>query len=295
MALTALAPAKINRELRIGAVRPDGFHEIRSRFASVDLADRITVDRSLGRMAFSCDDGSIPSGEGNLVVRAAQLLASRLGTAAGARMRLEKRIPAGAGLGGGSADVAVALVLLARLWEAEMSARELSELGGELGSDVPFFSAGGEADVTGRGEIVVPRVDVPRADLLLFVPAFGIATAEVYAAHRLRGAGRALPDRLEIESSGRFFGPNDLEPAILGVRPEMGTLLVAARTVAAEASITGSGSAIVLYQPTDDAMRRLAGLTPGPRFFRAHTLGREDYRALTAPESVATVRSGPEP
>jgi 4-diphosphocytidyl-2-C-methyl-D-erythritol kinase len=285
MPFTALAPAKINRELRIGAVRPDGFHEIRSRFASIDLADRITVDRSLGRMAFSCDDGSIPSGEGNLVVRAAQLLASRLGTAAGARMRLEKRIPAGAGLGGGSADAAVALILLARLWEAEMSARELSELGLELGSDVPFFFAGGEADVTGRGEIVAPRGDVPRAELLLFVPAFGIATAEVYAAHRRRG-GRTLSDRLEIESSGRFFGPNDLEPAILDVRPEMGTLLVAARTVAAEASITGSGSAIVLCQPTDDAVRRLAGLTPGPRFFRAHTLGREDYRALTAPESV---------
>ena len=286
MALTALAPAKINRELRIGAVRPDGFHEIRSRFASIDLADRITVERSLGRMAFTCDDSSIPSGEGNLVVRAAQLLASRLGTASGARMRLEKRIPAGAGLGGGSADAAIALILLAKLWEAELPARELAELGSQLGSDVPFFSAGGEADVSGRGEIVAPRADAPRAELLLFVPAFGVATAEVYAAHRRGGAGRALPDRLDVESSGRFFGPNDLEPAILDVRPEMGALLLAARTVAKEASITGSGSAIVLYQPTDDAVRRLAGLTPGARFFRAHTLGREEYRGLTTPETV---------
>ncbi len=288
MPLTALAPAKINRELRVGAVRPDGFHEIRSRFSSVDLADRITVDRSLGRIAFSCDDGSIPSGDGNLVVRAAHLLASRLGTAAGARMRLEKRIPVGAGLGGGSADAAVALLLLARLWEAELPQREMLELGAELGSDVPFFATGGEADVAGRGEIVAPRGDSPRASLLLFVPAFGIATAEVYAAHRRRSGGpAALPEGLEIDSSGRFFGPNDLEPAILEVRPEMGTLLAAARTVAAEASITGSGSALVLYQPSEDAVRRLAGLTPGPRFFRAHTLGREEYRALTAPESVS--------
>ena len=286
MAFTALAPAKINRELRIGAVRPDGFHEIRSRFAAIDLADKITVKRSLGRMAFTCDDSSIPSGDGNLVVRAAQLLASRLGTASGARMRLEKRIPAGAGLGGGSADAAVALILLAKLWEAELSARELAELGSQLGSDVPFFFAGGEADVSGRGEVVVPRADAPRAELLLFVPAFGIATAEAYAAHRGTASGQALPKRLDIESTGKFFGPNDLEPAILGVRPEMGTLLIGARTVAAEASITGSGSAIVLYQPTDDAVRRLAGLTPGARFFRAHTLGRDDYRALTTPESV---------
>lgn len=286
MPLTALAPAKINRELRIGAVRPDGFHEIRSRFASIDLADRITVDRSLARIAFSCDDDSIPAGEGNLVVRAAHLLASSLGTASGARMRLEKRIPAGAGLGGGSADAAIALKLLARLWEAELSQRELAEMAAQLGSDVPFFVTGGEADVTGRGEIVAPREDGPPADLLLFVPAFGIATAEVYAVHRREHAGRGvLPDRLEIESSGRFFGPNDLEAAILEVRPEMAPLLAAARTVSADASITGSGSAIVLYRPSDNAVRRLAGLTPGPRFFRAHTVGRERYRAMTAPES----------
>lgn len=286
MPLTALAPAKINRELRIGAVRPDGFHEIRSRFASIDLADRITVERSLGRMSLSCDDSSIPSDDSNLVVRAAQALASRLGTASGARMRLEKRIPAGAGLGGGSADAAVALLLLARLWEAEMSVRDLSGLGAGLGSDVPFFFAGAEADVTGRGETVAPRADSPRTELLVFVPAFGIATAEVYAAHRRRGPGPDLPDELDIESSGLFFGPNDLEPAILEVRPEMLTLLVAARTVAEEASITGSGSAIILSRPTDDAVRRLDGLTPGARFFRAHTLSREDYRGLTAPESL---------
>ena len=178
-------------------------------------------------------------------------------------------------------------MLLARLWEAGLPQRELLELSAELGSDVPFFATGGEADVTGRGEIVAPRGDLPRASLLLFVPAFGIATAEVYAAHRRRSGGQGvLPDSLEIDSSGRFFGPNDLEPAILEVRPEMGTLLTAARTVAAEASITGSGSALVLFQPSEDAVRRLAGLTPGARFFRAHTLGRDEYRSLTTPESV---------
>jgi 4-diphosphocytidyl-2-C-methyl-D-erythritol kinase len=286
MPLTALAPAKINRELRVGAVRPDGFHEIRSRFASIDLSDRITVDRSLARIAFTCDDASIPSGEDNLVVRAAHLLVSRLGTAAGARMRLEKRIPVGAGLGGGSSDGAVALLLLARLWEAELSQREMSELAAQLGSDVPFFATGGEAEVEGRGEVVTPREDGPAADLIVFVPAFGIATAEVYAAHRRKHAGRGvLPDALAIDSSGRFFGPNDLEPAILEVRPEMAALLAASRTVSAEASITGSGSAIVLYRPSDEAVRRLAGLTPGARFFRTRTLSREEHRERITPES----------
>lgn len=281
---TAEAPAKINRELRIGAVRPDGFHEILSRFASIDLADRLTAEPSLARMAFSCDDASIPADEGNLVIRAAQLLASRLGTAAGARLRLQKRVPAGAGLGGASADAAVALKLLASLWEAELADGELEELAAKLGSDVPFFLTGGEADVRGRGEAVAPRPDGPVAPLLVFVPPFPISTAEVYAAHRRVHEGRgALPASLEIESSGRFFGPNDLEPAIFEVRPEMRDLLAGARALAAEAAITGSGSAIVLRAPAADAAQRLAGVALGSRFYRTRTLQREEYRQRTSP------------
>jgi 4-diphosphocytidyl-2-C-methyl-D-erythritol kinase len=282
--LTVEAPAKINRELRIGAVRSDGFHEIFSRFVSIDLADRLMVEPSLARIAFSCDDASVPRDEGNLVVRAAELLSSHLGTAAGARLRLEKRVPVGAGLGGGSADAAVALTLLASLWEAELAPGELAELAAKLGSDVPFFLVGGEADVTGRGEVVAPREDGPGAELLVFVPPFAIATAEVYAAHRRKHSGLgALPERLDLESSGRFFGPNDLEPAILDVRPEMGKLLFAARAVSAEATITGSGSAIVLYQPAAAAAPRLAALAPGSRFDRTRSLGRAEYRRRATP------------
>ena len=282
--LTVEAPAKINRELRIGAVRSDGFHEIFSRFVSIDLADRLMVEPSPARFAFTCDDASIPWDEGNLVVRAAELLSSRLGTAAGARLRLEKRVPAGAGLGGGSADAAVALTLLASLWEAELAPGELADLAAKLGSDVPFFLVGGEADVTGRGEVVAPREDGPSAELLVFVPPFAIATAEVYAAHRRRHSGRSvLAERLEIGSSGRFFGPNDLEPAILDVRPEMGKFLFAARAVSGEATITGSGSAIALYQPAAAAAPRLAALAPGSRFYRTRTLGRAEYRRRATP------------
>ncbi len=282
--LTAEAPAKINRELRVGAVRPDGYHEIASRFSSIDLADRLTGAPSLARLAFSCDDPTIPADDRNLVVRAAHLLISRLGTAAGARIRLEKRVPAGAGLGGGSADGAVTLRMLSTLWDAALGPGELLDLAAKLGSDVPFFLTGGQADVSGRGEIVAEREDGPAEELLVFVPPFPMATAAVYAAHRRLHAGRgALPERLEIESSGRFFGPNDLEPAILELRPEMADLLAAARGAAAEATITGSGSAIVLYWPAGDAVRRLAGLVPAPRFFRARTLGRDEYRERTSP------------
>jgi len=281
---TALAPAKINRELRVGALRPDGYHEIRSRFSSIDLSDRLTAESSLARMAFSCDEASIPKDEANLVVRAAQSLASRLGTATGARIRLEKRVPVGAGLGGGSADAAVTLRLLASLWEAELGAGDLLGLAASLGSDVPYFLTGGEADVSGRGERVEEKPDAPPVSLLVFAPPFGIPTREGYDAHRRRNGGRgSVPASLDIESSGRFFGPNDLEPAILEVRPEMKTLLEAARASAGEAAITGSGSAIVLYEPSPDAVRRLAGVALGARFYRVRTLSRAEYESCTAP------------
>lgn len=282
--LSVEALAKINRELRVGSVRPDGFHEIFSRFSSIDLSDALTAEPSLARMAFSCDDASVPADESNLVVRAAQVLASRLGTAAGARIRLEKRVPVGAGLGGGSADAAMALKLLAALWEAGIAPAELSELAATIGSDLPFFLTGGEADVRGRGENVSERPDGPGAPLLVFAPPFPIPTAAVYDAHRRRHGGRgSLPERLDIEGSGRFFGPNDLEPAIFDVRPEMEELLAAARRSAAEAAITGSGSAIVLFDPKPDAAQRLSTVAPGSRFYRTRTLGREEYLRRSTP------------
>jgi 4-diphosphocytidyl-2-C-methyl-D-erythritol kinase len=284
MALTAEALAKINRELRVGAVRPDGFHELKSRFVSIDLADTVSAETSLARIAFVCDDASLPSDERNLVVQAAQLLASILGTAAGARLRLTKRIPAGAGLGGGSADAAATIAILRRLWEAELSGADLTELAARIGSDVPFFLTGGEAEVTGRGENIRPLPDQGPVELMVFVPPFEIPTGEVYGAHRRRHGGRGtLPDRLEVDISGRFFGPNDLEPAILEVQPAMRPLLETARANAREAAVTGSGSAIVLVAPGDEAAGRLAAVLPGARFFRTRTVSRDEYRLRSMP------------
>ena len=116
----------------------------------------------------------------------------------------------------------------------------------------------------GRGEIVVGRPDTPAVELTILVPSFAIATADVYAAHRREHQGRGvLPARLDIEGSGRFFGANDLAKAILAIRPEMGALLQAARAASEEAAITGSGSAIVLFRPLEDAGSRLAAAFPG--------------------------------
>jgi 4-diphosphocytidyl-2-C-methyl-D-erythritol kinase len=288
MILRAEAPAKINRELRVGARRPDGYHAILSRFCSIDLADRLEVESADG-FSFSTDGEAAPTDDSNLAVRAAKALAHRLGTMPKARLHVTKRIPVGAGLGGGSADAAATLVLLARLWNARLAPEELSELAAGLGSDVPFFLVGGEVDVAGRGERVQPREDAPSSDVVLLVPPFSVSTAEVYAAYdRLEpGRSRALPERLEVERSGRFFGPNDLAGAVLQTDSRMVNYLRAAEAVASEAAITGTGSAIAL-SGTSGELRRLADRYPEVRLFACRTLGREEYRRKTNPSGGTT-------
>jgi 4-diphosphocytidyl-2-C-methyl-D-erythritol kinase len=281
MILDAEAPAKINRELRVGGRRADGFHEIRSRFCTIDLADRLEVEES-ERLEISCSGIPVPEGGDNLVARAAKGLAEELGIEPRARIRLEKRIPAGAGLGGGSADAAVTLLLLSRLWEAPLPEEDLTRVAARLGSDVPFFLFGGEADVGGRGERVSPREDPPARELLLLVPPFSIATADVYAAYSRRTGGAArLPERLEIDTTRNFLGPNDLISAVLEIQGQMADYLRSARQVASEVGITGSGSALVLCDVSSDGERDLARIHPGASLHRVRTLGREDYRRRT--------------
>ena len=284
MELRADAPAKINRELKVGRIRPDGFHEIRSRLVAIDLADSIEVETGAGSLQLSCTGLPVPCDESNLVARAARALAARLRRpTADAAIRLEKKIPVGAGLGGGSSDAARALELLSRLWESNLSREEIVSLAASLGSDVPFFLVGGEAEVSGRGEIVSPRSDSPVEDLLVVVPPFSISTADVYARHRSRAD---VPEPLEIppleiDFSGKFFGPNDLALAVLEINSEVGILLGLARSLASEVTITGSGSAIVLRGATPDAGEILSAEFPESRIIRCRTLPRQEYRLRT--------------
>jgi len=281
MVLIAEAPAKINRELRVGQRRPDGFHEIRSRFCAIDFCDRLEVEES-DRLELSCSGVPVPCGDTNLVARAARALADRLGVASGARIRLEKRVPAGAGLGGGSADAAVTLLLLSKLWSSRLRQEELSEVAARLGSDVPFFLSGGEADVAGRGERVTPLGDSPPEELLLWIPPFSISTAEVYATYdRLTATAAPLPDRLEIETKRTFLGPNDLASAVLETEGQMEDYLLSARQVASESGISGSGSALLLFGVGPEGEKRLAQIHPEATLRRVRTLTREDYRRRT--------------
>jgi 4-diphosphocytidyl-2-C-methyl-D-erythritol kinase len=285
MKLEAAAPAKINRELRVGRIRPDGFHEIRSRMISIDLADRLTAEAA-ETLAFSCDDPAVPVGSENLVVRAAESLARWAGITPGVHLRLEKRIPIGGGLGGGSADGAVTLRLLARFWRIAIPEPELERLAAGLGSDVPFFLAGGEANVTGRGERVEPVEDSPPSELLLLVPPFSISTRAVYQAYGDRGS---LPERLEVASpgTGRFLGPNDLAPAVLKMEPRMEAYLESAAWMTSDWTISGSGAAVVLHGAPPDASAWLAERHPEARVFPCRTLSREQYGARVGPAGGA--------
>lgn len=232
--LEVLAPAKLNLFLEVLGRRADGYHEIETLMTAIDLHDRLRVATApAGRLDFSCSDPRLPTGPGNLVVRAAQALRAEAGVRAGelgASIHLDKQIPAGAGLGGGSSDAAATLVALDRLWGLETDARRLDELAATIGSDVPFFLHGPAAICRGRGE----RVEAPGSAatapatywFVLVNPSFGISTAAVYRALTPPDATVPIGPAAEAFASGdaRRLGAalfNRLEPAAEQVQPAL--------------------------------------------------------------------------
>src|SRR5437899_10793291 len=180
-AMQVLAPAKINLSLKILGRRSDAFHEIETLVAPISLADKIDIERQSRWIDFSCDDPTVPSGDENLVVRAAKLFFERTKVTAGVRIKLEKQIPQGAGLGGGSSDAAATLIALNQLFETKLSRDELAKLGSTIGSDVPFFLFQSAAFCKGRGELVEPIKLKQKLSILLLKPAFEVYSAWAYS------------------------------------------------------------------------------------------------------------------
>ena len=176
-----LAPAKVNLSLRVLRRREDGFHEIESLMCPVSIFDTLEIThREEPGLEFVCDDPSLPTGDDNLVVRAAKLFCTECGLEPRVRIVLTKRIPHGAGLGGGSSDAASTLLGLDRLFETQLPCEALAAMAADLGSDIPFFIYQSAAKIGGRGERVEP-VDFPHAlPLLLIKPAFGVPTPWAY-------------------------------------------------------------------------------------------------------------------
>jgi 4-diphosphocytidyl-2-C-methyl-D-erythritol kinase len=167
--LKCLAPAKINLVLEVLSKRDDGYHEIRSLVQTINLCDVISFELA-DKTLFECTETSLQTSD-NLVVQAAELLRKVGGYNKGAKIKLEKRIPWGAGLGGGSSDAATTLLVLNKLWRLKLTTSDLVELAARLGSDVPFFVYGGTALMEGRGEKVTPLpASVPGWFVLLMPP-----------------------------------------------------------------------------------------------------------------------------
>ena len=288
--------AKINLGLKILARRPDGYHEIRTIYQAISLADRLEISLApRGRgIHLECDDPAIPANRANLVHRAAELWKRAQKYPGGIHFHLFKRIPAGSGLGGASSDAAAALLGLERLTGDRMTAAERFRLAARLGSDVPFFLWGGRCLGIGRGEEVYPLWDLPRRHCLVVFPGFTVSTADAY-----REVGRRLA-LTESPRSRRIFlfgarphfpledwGPaeNDFERVVFARWPELGRLKSQLIRAGAEtASLTGSGSAVFALFDSARILARAADLIPrGWKQYSTRTLSRVEYlRAVTS-------------
>src|SRR6267142_1663656 len=180
--MQVMAPAKINLSLRVLGHRSDGFHEIETFIAPISLCDEIKIERRSGKqeIAFRCDDPSVPKGEDNIVVRAANAFFEETKITSGVSIVLKKTIPHGAGLGGGSSDAASTLIALNELFETKLPREALAKLAETIGSDVPFFIFQSAAICKGRGELVIPTQLKEQLSILLLKPDFGVSTESAY-------------------------------------------------------------------------------------------------------------------
>ena len=274
---TIHARAKINWALNITGRRADGYHLLDMLMQSIDLSDDLAVEPA---EALTLTVDGAPAGEENLVLRAAMALNRHAGTDRGAAMALTKRIPARAGLGGGSADCAAALIALNELWGLNLTGKTLLQIGEKLGADVPFCLTGGLAIVRGIGEEILPVDSAPEIPLVLVTPGGGLSTAEVF---RLWDGGgwpevaldnRALAEavcRGDLEVVDRLCA-NALTAPAISLMPEIGGMIQRMRAFGAGAAfMTGSGSTVVGAFHTFEAARAAAGAIPGAVLTR--TLG----------------------
>jgi 4-diphosphocytidyl-2-C-methyl-D-erythritol kinase len=263
---TLRVPAKVNLFLRVVARRADGYHEVETVLQSIGLYDELEFERASG-WELGCDQPGVPLDDSNLVARAAAALRARCGVplAAGARVTIRKRIPVGAGLGGGSADAAAALVGLARLWGVAAAPETLAEVAAALGSDVPFFLRGGAVLGRGRGERLEPLPAPAEFWLVLVKPPFPVATAWAYRAWQATtSVGPSLDEFLAALAGGDPAAVaaalrNDLEPAVAAAHPAITSLRARLLELGAlGARMTGSGSAVFAVTGGEAAARRLA-------------------------------------
>jgi 4-diphosphocytidyl-2-C-methyl-D-erythritol kinase len=252
------APAKINLYLHILGRRADGFHELETLMAPISLGDTIELDLIPQGIEFTCSDPELSDAQDNLATRAARIFLEEFKVAQGVRIHLEKAVPIGAGLGGGSSDAAAVLLALRRLTGFECPDAKLADLAARLGSDIPFFIYGRPAVCRGRGEIIEPLADSRTLSEschgLLVHPGFGVSTPwsyKTYAQNPRPGeAGRTVGD---------VTLRNDLEPPAFGKYPWLPTVKkwFHRQPEVLDALMSGSGSSVFALTGSAGASERL--------------------------------------
>jgi 4-diphosphocytidyl-2-C-methyl-D-erythritol kinase len=290
-AFTLPAFAKINLFLHIHGKRDDGYHELCTVFQTISLCDSLSFsDSPDSQIHLTCDDPKIPTGENNLIVRAASLLKKEFNLQKGANIHLVKRIPSPGGLGGGSSDAAAALIGLIKLWQISIDISELTDITSGLGSDVPFFLTGGTALGTGRGTDITPLDDFSGGNLLVITPRVNVSTADAYSLLSAPGltkedsksklivchneAQKLICEQAELR--------NDFEGVIFKFKPELAQAKNSLLELKADKVLmSGSGASIFAFFPDENARQnafsRLNSETDW-QVFAVETISREYYR-----------------
>ena len=280
MALRILCPAKVNLFLHVLGRRPDGYHDIFSLLCGIGIYDEIRLRPIPQGVRVSCSDPALPADEGNLAAAAARRFGEALGRPVGVEIRLEKRIPVAAGLGGGSSDAAGVLLGLNRLHGQPFGAERLRRIGRSLGADVPFFLFGPPALARGIGDELEACPALPPLHALVVTPAFGVSTRMVYQKFDLElTRAEKRPTRAHFEST--VFSPgrhlwNDLETVTLARAPELRRVKDMLLAAGAEGALmSGSGPSLYgLFGERKEALRAARALPRGKgwRFFCAELL-----------------------
>jgi 4-diphosphocytidyl-2-C-methyl-D-erythritol kinase len=278
--------AKINLALSVLGRRPDGYHDIQTLFQTIDLCDELEF-RPSSQLELHCENLPGVGNEDNLVWKAAGLLASASAEKHGASILLKKRIPAGAGVGGGSSNAAAALLGLIRFWDLRIPDNTLFSIAKSLGSDVPFFLTGGTALGSGKGELISPLPDSPSQHLVVIFPGIHVSTAEAYRSLNL-GLTSSLED-LRIQPligqvqagtsllTGLF---NDFEASILAAYPPIREAKRFLQELGATATLlSGSGSSVFGFFSDEESAFAVSRSVPREtwRVFPAKTLSRAEY------------------
>lgn len=289
-----LARAKINLYLDVLFKRPDGYHELDTIFQTVGLCDELFFEKQGRGLLLSVSDPAIPAGPENLIWKAHEAVSRlRPGAVEGVRIHLEKRIPHGAGLGGGSADAAATLLGLDALFDLRMSDEELRSAALQIGMDVPFCLMGGTARASGRGEILAPLSRKLDFQAMIVHPGFGVSTKEAYAALNMGGEPKepCAANWAEILCGDKVDDLwnvlyNKFEEVIFKQYPVLSNIKTELLKGGCSAALmTGSGSAVCGFAPPEAALSPLA----------ASMRSRHPFLALTRPEQKGAVFINAEP